>query len=115
MSRGITAVLFFLSMLAAYTKYYQSFQNGFLDLLSDMKNSKSLPGLPGQLCFMYTGINPLDRFLTACNVFFWPIFQARVPELPLYGISFSSAMLPMWLIIVVETHRAEHAFTALVK
>ena len=115
MSRGVKAFLFFLSMLAAYTMYYQSFQNGFFDLLSDMKNSKSLPGLPGQLCFIYTGIDPLDQFLTACNVFFWPVFQARVPELPLYGIAFSSAMLPMWLIIVVQTHQTGHALIALVK
>lgn len=115
MSRGTQVVLLSLSMLAAYTKYYQSFQNGFIDFLTDMKKSESLPELPGQLSCIYTGINPLDQFLAACSVFFWPIFQPKGPELPPYGLAFASAMVPMWLMIVVETHRTESPFVAMIK
>ena len=38
-----------LSFFVSYIKYYLSFFNGFFGLLSVMADTKSLPGLPGQL------------------------------------------------------------------
>nr|E3UBL5.1 RecName: Full=Terpene cyclase paxA; AltName: Full=Paxilline synthesis protein A; Flags: Precursor [Penicillium paxilli]ADO29933.1 PaxA [Penicillium paxilli] len=110
-----TSVLVLHSLLAANFKYYQSFQNGFIDMLSAMADSNSVSGLPGQLCREYTGIRPLDTFLTSCTVFFWPTFQGEIPGLSLYGIAFASAMIPMWLIIVIDVHRRRQPFGALVE
>ncbi|KAB8227331.1 uncharacterized protein BDW43DRAFT_316918 [Aspergillus alliaceus] len=114
MPRATAAALASVSLFAAYAKYYQSFQNGFIDLLSSMADRKSLSGLPGGLQEDYTGIRPLDQFMTACNVFFWPVFQGGSPTLSLYGVAFASAMVPMWLLIVVETHQRRHPLAALV-
>ena len=115
MSRTITATLISFSLFAAYAKYYQSFQIGFIDLLSDMADTKSLPGLPGGLCCEYTGIAQLDQFLTACNVFFWPVFQGEMRTLSLYGVAFASAMVPMWLVIIVETQLRRSPFPATIE
>ncbi|OKP12950.1 hypothetical protein PENSUB_1393 [Penicillium subrubescens] len=115
MSRTRTATLVSLSLFAAYAKYYQSFRNGFIGLLSDMADTKSLSGLPDGLHCEYTGFTPLDQFLTACNVFFWPVFQGEVPNLSLYGVAFASAVIPMWLVIVVETHRGRRPVAALME
>lgn len=115
MSRITKATLISLSIFAAYAKYYQSFQIGFIGLLSTMADTRSLSGLPGQLYQNYTGLSSLDQFLTACNVFFWPVFQGGMSSLPLYGLAFASAMVPMWLVIVVETHRRKCPFAALIE
>lgn len=72
-----------------------------------MMAQDSLPGLPGHLCSEYTGFKFLDKFLTASNVYFWPIFQKQqeAPILWLYGMEFAGAMLPLWHMIVFEIHR----------
>lgn len=115
MLRTTTVALISLSLFAAYAKYYQSFRNGFIGLLSDMADTKSLSGLPGGLHCEYTGFIPLDRFIAACNVFFWPVFQGEVLNLSLYGVAFASAMVPMWLVIVIETQRGRRPVAALME
>lgn len=100
-----TSILVFLSLFAAYAKYYLSFRIGFIDLLSRMADEKSLSGLPGGLNFHYTGLRPIDLFLAACNVFFWPIFQGEALAPSLYALAFAGAIIPMWLVIVVESQR----------
>jgi hypothetical protein len=103
MSRVIRPVLIILASVALYTKYYLSFQNGFIDLLSTMGSQGSLAGIQGGLRSHYTGLGPLDGFLKACNVFFWPIFHGTSPALSLYAIAFAGSMIPMWLILLMHT------------
>lgn len=103
MSRVVRSILIILASVALYTKYYLSFQNGFIDLLSTMGSQGSLAGLQGGLRSHYTGLDPLDRFLKACNVFFWPIFHGTSPALSLYAIAFAGSMIPMWLILLMHT------------
>ncbi|OQD79325.1 hypothetical protein PENANT_c054G10835 [Penicillium antarcticum] len=68
-----------------------------------MGSHDSLAGLQGGLRSHYTGLGPLDGFLKACNVFFWPIFHGTSPALSLYAIAFAGSMIPMWLILFMHT------------
>jgi hypothetical protein len=106
-----------ISIFSVYVKYYLPFQNGFMEMLSSMAAQNSLSGLPGGLCYEYTGFKLLDKFLTASNVFFWPVFQPQeeAPALPFYGITFASSMVPMWLVVVFETHRRRRGFWAFIE
>lgn len=109
--RSATALVT-ISAFAVYIKYYSSFQNGFIEILSSMMAQDSLPGLPGHLCSEYTGIKPLDKFLAASNIYLWPIFQKQQEALILsfYGMAFAGAMVPLWQVIVAELHRRKRGF-----
>jgi hypothetical protein len=105
MTKAVQLALLSFSILALYTKYYLSFRNGFIDLLSDMAARNSLTGLEGGLRTYYTGLPFLDQFLAACVIFCWPIFHPTMPSLPLYALAFAGSVLPMWAIIILQKCR----------
>jgi hypothetical protein len=105
MTKAVQLALLSFSILALYTKYYLSFRNGFIDLLSDMAARNSLTGLEGGLRTYYTGLPFFDQFLAACVIFYWPIFHPTMPSLALYALAFAGSVLPMWAIIILQKCR----------
>lgn len=97
-----------LSLIAVYTKYYLSICNGFIPMLAILKAQNMLPGGEGQLRTRYTMCDPVDNFLAACTLFFWPALNGSSSPLSIYGLAFAGAMVPAWIIVAGQTRRSKN-------
>lgn len=112
---AVRILLACLSLVAVYTKYYLSIRNGFIPMLAMLKAQNLLPGGEVPLRARYTMCGPVDNFLAACTLFFWPALSGNCGPLSIYGLAFAGAMVPAWIIVSDQTRQSNNPRRSLVR
>ena len=53
----------------------------------------------------YTGLKPVDGFLSALVSFFWPVLDGSDPRLTLGSFHFMGQVAAIWMLVMLETSR----------
>lgn len=83
------------------------FRNGYYDALVRLRDigPHLLPGSNTPLQERYTGIGPVDYWLTVLQAVFANIFDGTAPKLSIYAFYFAGQLVPVITVMCVEGYR----------
>lgn len=83
------------------------FRNGYYDALVRLRDigPHNLPGSDTPLQERYTGIGPVDYWLTVLQAVFANIFDGSAPKLSIYAFHFAGQLIPVITVMCIESCR----------
>lgn len=83
------------------------FRNGYYDALVRLRDigPHLLPGSDTPLQERYTGIGPVDYWLTVLQAVFANIFDGSAPKLSIYAFYFAGQLVPVITVMYIESCR----------
>ena len=100
-------LLSILEAIAIDSMWGFTFRNGYHDALARLRDygPHVLPGSDITLRQHYTGIRPIDYWLTVLQCVFANIFDGSAPELSIYAFHFAGQLVPVVAIMAIESCR----------
>ena len=94
--RAVQYAFVFAWLAGIYLTWYLIAENGTAAMVDQLQLSDP-PSLPngGPLRVHYTGLQPLDRHLSALAILFWPILDGSMPNLSLDALNFTGQIVAL--------------------
>src|SRR5438874_1494022 len=93
-----------LAALGVYSMVLHPFSNGFYEAVGSIRDEfpKILPASNATLVDFYTGIEPLDYFLTTMQIVFSSIFDMSAPGMTVLAFYFAGQVVPVLVVMMIE-------------